>query len=300
MKKIDKEKIIPFLFILPSIILIAIFVYGFIGWTGWVSLVNWRDIFPDFTFVGFRNYIDLFQNYRFQISLKNTLVFTSLFLISSIIIGLLLAILVDRKIRGENIFRNIYLFPMAISFVVTGVVWRWLLNPGTGGIEGSIGINMLLDKLGLSFLKSGWYTDPKIGIKAVVIAAVWQMSGYVMAMYLAGIRGIPTELFEAAQVDGASTFEVYRYIILPLLRPITLGAIIVLGHISLKIFDLVFAMTGSGVGFSCDVPALFMYDTTFRGNYFSQGASIAIILLISVAVLIIPYLRYSLRVEVKR
>ncbi len=300
MKKINKEKIIPFLFILPSIILIAIFVYGFIGWTGWVSLVNWRDIFPDFTFIGFRNYIDLFQNYRFQISLKNTLVFTSLFLISSIIIGLLLAILIDRKIRGENIFRNIYLFPMAISFVVTGVVWRWLLNPGTGGIEGSIGINMLLDKLGLSFLKSGWYTDPEIGIKAVVIAAVWQMSGYVMAMYLAGIRGIPTELFEAAQVDGASTFEVYRYIILPLLRPITLGAIIVLGHISLKIFDLVFAMTGSGVGFSCDVPALFMYDTTFRGNYFSQGAGIAIILLISVAVLIIPYLRYSLRVEVKR
>jgi len=300
MSKINKEKLIPILFIAPSVILIAIFVYGFIGWTGWVSLVNWRDIFPDFTFVGFRNYLELFQNYRFQISLKNTLVFTSLFLISCITIGLLLAILLDRKIRGENIFRNIYLFPMAISFVVTGVVWRWILNPGTGGVEGSVGINMLLDKIGLSFLKSGWYTDPKIGIKAVVIAAVWQMSGYVMAMYLAGIRGIPTELFEAAQVDGANTFEVYRYIVLPLLRPITLGAIIVLGHISLKIFDLVFAMTGSGVGFSCDVPALFMYDTTFRGNYFSQGASIAMILLISVAVLIIPYLRYSLRAEVKR
>ena len=300
MSKINKERLIPILFIAPSVILVAIFVYGFIGWTGWVSLVNWRDIFPDFTFVGFRNYLELFQNYRFQISLKNTLVFTSLFLISCITIGLLLAILLDRKIRGENIFRNIYLFPMAISFVVTGVVWRWILNPGTGGVEGSVGINMLLDKIGLSFLKSGWYTDPKIGIKAVVIAAVWQMSGYVMAMYLAGIRGIPTELFEAAQVDGASTFEVYRYIVLPLLRPITLGAIIILGHISLKIFDLVFAMTGSGVGFSCDVPALFMYDTTFRGNYFSQGASIAMILLISVAVLIIPYLRYSLRAEVKR
>ena len=300
MKGLNKERLVPILFIAPSVILIAIFVYGFIGWTGWVSLVNWRDIFPDFTFVGFRNYLDLFQNYRFQISLKNTLVFTTLFLVSCITIGLLLAILLDRKIRGENIFRNIYLFPMAISFVVTGVVWRWLLNPGTGGVEGAVGVNMLLDKIGLSFLKSGWYTDPKIGIKAVVIAAVWQMSGYVMAMYLAGIRGIPTELFEAAQVDGASTWEVYRYIVLPLLRPVTLGAIIVLGHISLKIFDLVFAMTGSGVGFSCDVPALFMYDTTFRGNYFSQGASIAIILLISVAVLIIPYLRYSLRAEVKR
>jgi glucose/mannose transport system permease protein len=299
MKKINREKIIPILFILPSIILVFIFVYGFIGWTGIVSLVNWRDIFPDFSFVGFKNYKELFQDYRFQVSFKNTLIFTALFLISCIIIGLLLAILIDRKIRGENIFRNIYLFPMAISFVVTGVVWRWLLNPGPSLLD-PIGINMILDKIGLSFLKSGWYTDPKIGIKAVVIAAFWQMSGYVMAMYLAGIRGIPTELFEAAQVDGANTLEVYRFIILPLLRPITLGAVIILGHISLKIFDLVFAMTGSGIGFSCDVPALYMYDKTFRGNFFSQGASIAMILLISVAILIIPYLRYSLKAEVKR
>ena len=299
MKKINREKIIPILFILPSIILVFIFVYGFIGWTGIVSLVNWRDIFPDFSFVGFKNYKELFQDYRFQVSFKNTLIFTALFLISCIIIGLLLAILIDRKIRGENIFRNIYLFPMAISFVVTGVVWRWLLNPGPSLLD-PIGINMILDKIGLSFLKSGWYTDPKIGIKAVVIAAFWQMSGYVMAMYLAGIRGIPTELFEAAQVDGANTLEVYRFIILPLLRPITLGAVIILGHISLKIFDLVFAMTGSGIGFSCDVPALYMYDKTFRGNFFSQGASIAMILLISVAILIIPYLKYSLKVEVKR
>jgi glucose/mannose transport system permease protein len=294
MKKINREKIIPILFILPSIILVFIFVYGFIGWTGIVSLVNWRDIFPDFSFVGFKNYKELFQDYRFQVSFKNTFIFTALFLISCIIIGLLLAILIDRKIRRENIFRNIYLFPMAISFVVTGVVWRWLLNPGPSLLD-PIDINMILDKIGLSFLKSGWYTDPKIGIKAVVIAAFWQMSGYVMAMYLAGIRGIPTELFEAAQVDGANTLEVYRFIILPLLRPITLGAVIILGHISLKIFDLVFAMTGSGIGFSCDVPALYMYDKTFRGNFFSQGASIAMILLISVAILIIPYLRYSLK-----
>ncbi len=134
----------------------------------------------------------------------------------------------------------------------------------------------------------------------MVIAATWQMSGYVMAMYLAGIRGIPTELYEAAQLDGASTVQVYRFIVLPLLRPITLGAVIVLGHISLKIFDLVFAMTGSGIGFSCDVPALFMYDATFRGNYFSQGAAIAMILLLSVAALIIPYLVYSMRTEVQR
>jgi glucose/mannose transport system permease protein len=297
-KILQKDKLYSFLFILPSIILIAIFVYFFIFWTGFISLTDWNDIFPSFNIVGLRNYIELFQNFRFQISMKNTLVFTALFLVSSLILGFLLAIFLDQKIRGENIFRNIYLFPMAISFVVTGVVWRWILNPGT--INNPVGLNQILDKIGLSFLKSGWYTDPKIGIKAVVIAAVWQMSGYVMAMYLAGIRGIPSELFEAAQVDGANMWQVYRYIVLPLLRPITLGAIIILGHISLKIFDLVVAMTGSGAGFSCDVPALFMYDTTFRGNHFAQGASIAIILLLMVGVLIIPYLRYSLKSEVKR
>ncbi len=294
MKKTREEKILTFLFIMPSVILIAVFVYGFIGWTGWVSLTNWKDVVPDFTFVGFKNYIDLFHNLRFQIGLKNILVFTVLFLVVSIAIGLLLAILLDRKVRFENVFRSIYLFPMAISFIVTGVVWRWMLNPGTAA-TGSLGINMLLDKIGLGFLKSGWYTDPNVGIKAVVIPAVWQMSGYVMAMYLAGIRGIPQELSEAAQVDGASTWQVYRYIILPLLQPITLGAVIILTHISLKIFDLVVAMTGAGAGFSCDVPALFMYDTTFRGNFFAQGAAIATILLILVAVLIIPYLRHGLK-----
>lgn len=298
MKILQKDKLYSFLFILPSIILIAIFVYFFIFWTGFISLTDWNDIFPSFNIVGLRNYIELFQNFLFQISMKNTLVFTALFLVSSLILGFLLAIFLDQKIRGENIFRNIYLFPMAISFVVTGVVWRWILNPGT--INNPVGLNQILDKIGLSFLKSGWYTDSKIGIKAVVIAAVWQMSGYVMAMYLAGIRGIPSELFEAAQVDGANMWQVYRYIVLPLLRPITLGAIIILGHISLKIFDLVVAKTGSGAGFSCDVPALFMYDTTFRGNHFAQGASIAIILLLMVGVLIIPYLRYSLKSEVKR
>ena len=294
MRKIKEERILSFLFIAPSIVLISVFVYGFIIWTGWISLTNWRDVFPDFSFVGLRNYIDLFQNLRFQIDFKNIMVFTVLFLLSSIFIGLLLAILLDRKIRYENIFRSIYLFPMAISFIVTGVVWRWLLNPGTEA-SGSLGINMLLEQIGLGFLKSKWYTDPSIGIKAVVIAAVWQMSGYVMAMYLAGIRSIPGELSEAAQVDGASIWQIYRYVILPLLRPVTLGAVIILTHISLKIFDLVVAMTGAGIGFSCDVPALFMYDTTFRGNFFAQGAAIATILLISIAIIIVPYLRYSLK-----
>ena len=249
-----------------------------------------------------------------------------LFLAACLIIGLFLAILLDQRIKGEGFFRSVFLFPMAISFIVTGVVWRWLLNPGT--IQtGSSGVNLLFEKMGLGFLRWGWFTDPTIwhipaestagafltriglagltssyvGISlamiSVVIAATWQMSGYTMAMYLAGLRAVPDELREAARVDGATEVQIYRHIVLPLLQPITLSAVIVLGHISLKIFDLVVSMTGSGPAFATDVPAFFMFDTTFRGNNFAQGAAIATLLLIVVAALVVPYLRYTIRTE---
>lgn len=299
MRGLTWDRVTSILLIAPSAIAILVFVYGFIGWTGWVSLARWDGMLQDLTLVGLRNYQKLFDAERFQIDLHNTVTFTLLFLASSLVIGLLLAVLLDQRIRGEGLFRSIYLFPMALSFIVTGVVWRWLLNPGSREL-GSVGVNLLFDKAGLGLLKSGWYTDPSIGIKAVAIAATWQMSGYVMAMYLAGMRGIPEDLREAARVDGASELEIYRHIIVPLLQPITLSAVIILGHISLKIFDLVSAMTGPGLGFCTDVPAYFMFDTTFRGNHFSQGASIAIILLLSVAALIIPYLVYTARTEVQR
>jgi len=312
--------------IAPSVIAIAVFVYGFIAFTGFSSLTKWASLTPDFTFVGMRNYARLFTIDRFLIDLRNTVNFTVLFLAACLALGLFLALLLDQKVKGEAIFRNIFLFPMAISFIVTGVVWRWLLNPGT--IQtGSSGVNLLFERMGLGFLRSKWFTDPtvlyirpettvgqflnsigldwvttpyvgfSIAIISLVIAATWQMSGYTMAMYLAGLRGIPDELREAARVDGATEMQILRHIILPLLRPITLSAVIVLGHISLKIFDLVVSMTGPGPAFATDVPAFFMWDTTFRGNNFAQGAAIATILLIMVAVLIVPYLRFTMRSE---
>jgi glucose/mannose transport system permease protein len=293
------DRLIALLLIAPSAIAVAVFVYGFIGFTGFASLTKWDNLVPDFTFVGLRNYARLLETARFQIDLRNTVTFTGLFVLCCLSLGLMLAVLLDRGIRGEAVFRNIFLFPLAISFIVTGVVWRWLLNPGSVQL-GSTGVNLLFEIVGLDFLKTGWYTDPRIGIKAVAVAATWQMSGYVMAMYLAGLRGIPEELREAARVDGATELQVYRAVVLPLLHPITLGAIIVLGHISLKIFDLVLAMTGPGPGFSSDVPALFMFDTTFRGSNFAQGAGIAVILLIMVAALVVPYLLYNLRAEGRR
>ena len=294
--QIKGDKWTPILFITPSIVAVGIFIYGFIGWTGFISFTKWNDVLPDYTRVGFENYRKLFANMRFQIDLHNTLVFTVIFVTSCLVIGLLLAILIDQRIKGEGIFRNLFLLPMAVSFIVSGVIWRWLFNPGSIQM-GNIGVNQLFEKVGLNFLICGWYTDPDIGIKAVAIAAIWQFSGYTMALYLAGLRGIPLELREAASIDGADQFQIFYHIILPFLRPITFGAIIILGHISLKIFDLIVAMTGSGPAFSCDVPAFFMYDTTFRGNHFAQGASIAIVLLLLVSLLIIPYLVSTFRKE---
>jgi glucose/mannose transport system permease protein len=326
MRQIKWERIVAVLLLAPSVLATAIFVYGFIGFTGYVSLSKWTNLLPDFTLVGLSNYQRLFANQRFQIDLRNTVSFTILFLIVCLVAGFLLAFLLDQRIRGEGLFRSIYLFPMAISFIVTGVVWRWLLTPGSPEM-GATGVNLLFEKVGLGFLKWGWFTDPVVwhippdsavgqfleqiglgflaspmigvsaGVVALVLAAAWQMSGYTMAMYLAGLRGISDELREAARVDGASELQIMFRIILPLLRPITLSAVIILGHISLKIYDLVVAMTGPGIGFSTDVPAYFMWDTTFRGNNFARGSAIAIILLVMVAVLIVPYLVWSSRSE---
>ena len=294
-KKISKDQWTAIAFLVPSIILILVFVYGFIGWTGWVSLSNYNTIVPDFSFAGLKNYIYLFNDFRFQADLRNTLFFTIFFIGLVIVTGLVLSILIEQKLKGESIFRNIFLFPMALSFVVTGVVWQWLLNPSTG-------FNKFLSVFGI---EPKWYTDTNIlagfqwgsiefgvpvAIIAVVIAAVWQMTGFSLAMYLAGLRGIPDEMREAARMDGASEFQIYRKIVLPMLMPITMSVVIIMAHISLKIFDLVYAMTGSGANFVTDVPGVYMFETTFKGNYYANGAAIAIIMLLAVAVFIVPYL----------
>jgi glucose/mannose transport system permease protein len=285
--------------VLPSVAAIAVFVYGFVGWTGYVSLTRWNDVLPNYEWAGWRTYVDLFDTFRFRIDIVNTGKFTLAFLAGCLGVGFSLAVLLDRRIKAEPVFRTIFLAPLAISFIVTGVVWRWLLNPGSVQF-GSVGINQLFDRVHLGFLKTGWYTDPRIGILAVAVAAIWQLSGYTMALYLAGLRSIPDELREAAHVDGAGEWQLYRHVLIPLLQPITLSAVIILGHISLKIFDLVVAMTGTGPGFSSDVPAYFMFDTTFRGNHFAQGAAIAEILLVLVALLTVPYLVFSTRAEIER
>jgi glucose/mannose transport system permease protein len=289
----NKDKILAIILVSPSIIALAIFVYVFIGWSVRVSLSEWKGLLPDYTWAGFRNYIELFSDPRFHIDIRNTIIFTVIFVGGSLTLGLLLAILLDQNLPGEGFFRNLFIFPMAISFIVTGVVWRWLMNPAMGSRMS--GLNLLFQNLGLDFLVNQWYTTHKWGIAAIALAAIWQMSGYTMALYLGGLRAIPEELREAARVDGASELSIYFRIIFPLLSPITLSALIILGHISLKVFDLIIAVAGKQL--PLDVPAIYMWQVTFDGYFFARGAAIGILLLLSVAVLIIPYIRYTTKNE---
>jgi len=291
---VQRDRILAVALATPSILATAIFVYGFIGWSVRVSLSAWRGLNPDYTFVGLKQYLDLLSDRRFHIDIRNTAIFTIIFLIACLAIGLFLAILLDQRLRGENLLRSIYLFPMAVSFIVTGVIWRWLMNSATG--TRISGLNLLFHNLHLDFLINRWNLTPAPwGIAFVVLPAVWQMSGFTMALYLGGLRAISDDLREAARVDGASEFQTYRYILLPLLQPVTLSAIIILGHISLKIFDLIVAISQNNI--ALDVPGVYMWRTTFDGLNYGRGAAIGIFMLIAVAVLIIPYLVYSMRTE---
>ena len=289
----DKDRILNIVLISPSILAVFIFIYVFIGWSVRVSLSKWKGLNPDYTWNGIKNYTDLFADARFMVDIKNTLLFTGVFVFGSLFLGFILAVMLDQGLKGEGFFRSLFLFPMAISYIVTGVVWRWLMNPAMGSRMS--GFNLLFVKMGLDGLVNAWHTTPKWGMAAIALAAIWQMSGYTMALYLAGLRAIPQELKEAAQIDGATSFQIYRYIMIPLLSPVTLSALIILGHMSLKVFDLIVAIAGKQL--QLDVPAIYMWQATFDGLFYGRGAAIGILLLISVAVLIIPYIRYTLKTE---
>ena len=277
------DTLVAVLVLSPSIVAVVVFIYAFMFWTIYSSLVLWNDVVPDYTFVGLRNFSRLFDTDRFLIDLHNMLVFTSLFLVECIVVGFLLAVFLDQRIKGEAIFRTIFLLPFAVSAIVTGVAWRWLMNPTSG-------IDLLFSKVGLGFLHSNWFADQNFGIAAVTIAASWQMSGYVMALYLAGLRGIPGELREAAAIDGAGAIALYRYVIVPMLTPVTYTVVVIVGGIALRTFDLIASMTSSGPAFADDTLAFFMFQTTFQSNHFAQGAAIAVVMLVLAACLTVPYL----------
>ena len=280
---------LPRIVLAPSVFLILVFVYGFIIYTGYLSMTDSRML-PTYEWMGWDNYFKLFRLRHWKIAVNNLAIFGILYILICTIIGLLLAILLDQKIRAEGFLRPIFLYPMALSFIVTGTAWKWFLDPG-------IGLESIMHQWGWESFHFDWIKNRTFAIYTVVMAAVWQSSGFVMAMFLAGLRGIDGEIMKAAQIDGASGFRIYRRIIIPMLRPAFLSAFVILAHLAIKAYDLVIALTNGGPGRATELPATFMYSYTFERNQMGVGATSAIIMLIMIFSIIIPYLYSELRSE---
>ena len=278
---------LPRLVLAPSFVLSFLFIYGLIAWNGYLS-VSASRLLPNYEFVGLQQYEILFESERWMVALKNLGIFSVLFIGIGMALGLLLAILLDQKIRAEGLLRTIYLYPMALSFIVTGTAWKWLLNPG-------LGIEHLMHQWGFENFTFDWLVNPDYAIYTVVIAGVWQSAGFVMALFLAGLRGIDDSIIKAAQIDGATLPQVYWRIIIPSMRPVFFSTVMVLAHIAIKSFDLVMALTAGGPGFATDVPATFMYTMAFTRGQIGLGAASATVMLATVAAIVVPYLYSELR-----
>ena len=362
MREASRDRVKAFLALLPSMVLIAVFVYGFIGNTIWTSMTDWGGsgslaLNPEKNFVGLDNYVELFTGFLgggFRQDLVNAVYYSVMLLVGAIGLGMFIAILLDQKPKGEDVLRTIFLYPMSLSFIVSGTIWRWLLAPQGG-------VNVLPTYVGMEPLDFAWLSSNaailefnwqnlfqivlyvaafimimvglfklrknssravkrwlgpgvvvggcvwllggllpealfmeethgfNLATLGIIMATIWQYSGYTMALYLAGFNGISQDLRDAAMLDGASEVGYYRHVAIPMLKPITISAVIILSHISLKMFDLIFAMTGPDNA-ATGHPALNMYLTTFRANDFAAGAAIAIVLFLVAATFIVPYL----------
>ncbi|MGO9773981.1 MAG: carbohydrate ABC transporter permease [Roseiarcus sp.] len=288
------QNALPKLVLAPSFVLVLIFVYGFNLWTFFLSFTN-SKAFTSTHLIGFINYQRLW-GWTFQTdppsswytALVNMGLFGGLYIVFCLVLGLTLAILLDQKIRGEGILRPIYLYPLALSFIVTGTAWKLFLDP-------RIGLEKAMHDIGWSSFHFDWVVNPSMMIYCVAIAGVWQTSGFVMAMFLAGLRGIDGEILKAAQIDGASAFATYRRIVIPIMRPVFLSAIIVLAHMAIKSYDLVLSVTGKNPGGAAELPSTFMYSYTFTRDQMAVGSTSAVIMLMTIAAIMVPYLYSELR-----
>ena len=286
--KLNFEQSLPKLVIAPGFVLGFAFIYGLMIWNGVLSMTASRML-PNYDeFVGLEQYAKLWEMDRWWLALKNLGIFSVLYVGGAMLIGMALAIVLDQKVRAEGLLRTIYLYPMALSFIVTGTAWKWMLNP-------SLGLEKLMHDIGWTSFSFDWLVQSDTAIYCVVIAGIWQSAGFAMALFLAGLRGIDDSIIKAAQIDGASLPRIYWRIILPILRPVVFSTIMVLSHLSIKSFDLVMALTGGGPGYATDVPATFMYVMSFTRGQIGLGAASATMMLATVAAIVVPYLYSELR-----
>ncbi len=276
------------LFLSPLGVVVLI-MYGMMAWTAYVSMNNWVGMAPSWNFYGLTNYATLFGMDRFWINLENNLLWMAIFIPVTAVLGLVLAYVLELSGRAEAIFRPIFLYPMALSFVVTGTLWAWMYDPGSGVI------NALLRGIGLKALAQPWIASPQQALYCMIGAAIWQYTGFAMTLYLAAIRDISREIIEASRVDGASDLQVFYHIVIPNVRHATMIVVAMLTLFSLKVFDLVWVMTMGGPGNSTEVLSYFMFVTTFRQQFVGLGAAISVIILALAVAVVVPYASWSLK-----
>ncbi|WP_367847717.1 carbohydrate ABC transporter permease [Rhodoferax sp. WC2427] len=282
-----KAGFLPKLLIAPSALLVLVCVYGYIMFTIYLSFTA-STLMPQYEWVGTANYVRLMGLENWSVALSNLWVFASLYIVIAMALGLTLAILIDQKVRAESGLRSVFLYPMALSFIVTGTAWKWLLDPG-------VGLEHTMQTLGWSNFTFGWIKDSDMAIYCVVIAAVWQTTGFVMAMFLAGLRGVDSEQINAARLDGAKSWQIYQRIIIPQLGPVFISAFVILAHMAIKSYDLVIALTNGGPGRSTWLPSVFMYQYTFTRNEMAVGAASSVLMLVAIGVVVLPYLYGEMR-----
>ena len=275
------RKLPELLVIWVPMLLSAGHVVVFTLWTTWVSFTP-STLMPTDGWVGLRNYSAVLATRNWKVAFDNLLLFGFSFMLLTTLVGLALAILLDQRLRGENVLRAIFLYPLAVSFVVTGTVWSWLLNPG-------MGVQKLVNSLGWTAFRFDWLVNRDMAIWTVVIAAIWQASGFAMALFLAGLRSVDADLLKAAQIDGAGPVRTYARVILPSLWPITVSELVILLQVAIKTFDLVRALTEGGPGIATQLPALVVYDFMFQRGNLGRGSAAAVLMLLTLLAVLLPY-----------
>jgi glucose/mannose transport system permease protein len=267
---------------LSPMVLTVMFAYlGTMLWTARVSLSNSRT-FPSGDFAGMTQYVRLFHNDRWLLSLQNIVIYCACFIVACLVIGLLLAIFIDQRVVAEGALRTVFLYPYAMSFVATGLVWQWILNP-------ELGVQELLHKLGFVHARFDWIVEQDWVIYTIVVATVWQAAGLVMALLLAGLRGIDDEIWKASRIDGIPRWRVYASIVVPMLGPSISTAFVLLFVMVVKLYDAVIAMTQGGPGTASEVPAKFIMDYLFGRANIGLASAASIVLLATVLAILAPF-----------
>ena len=264
--------------------MIATVLVVFIGctlWTVWYSFTS-SKMLPSNNFVGFDQYVRLFKSSRWNVSVNNILIYGSFSLVFTLTVGFVLAVLLDQKIRFESAFRTIMLYPFALSFIVTGLVWQWIMYPELG-LQGTI------RNLGWESFTFDWITNKDMVIYALLIAGLWQGTGFVMVLMLAGLRGVDQEIWKAARVDGIPSWRAYIFIVLPMMRGVFVTAVVMVGSGVVRLYDLVVALTNGGPGIASQVPATYVYDYMFMANNIGQGLAASTMMLLTVSIIVVPW-----------